>query len=213
MSVRADQLDNVLEAMNCRADFIKLDVQGAELQVLHGAERTLRAATFGLEVEVEFAELYLGQPHFSQVDDYLRGLGFTLFDLNRFWWKRCGGERTANRRGQLIFGEALYLKDYVARPEQIFGRSEKDPRSYILRAMAISAVYEKFDYGLELVRLALDRGVLSEEEVRQAESVWCASRTVAARLPHFRGRGRLATWLRGLAARIEPQTWGASDGW
>jgi FkbM family methyltransferase len=42
MTVQTDMLDNILPASQ-RIDFIKLDVEGAELEVMQGAARTLRA--------------------------------------------------------------------------------------------------------------------------------------------------------------------------
>src|SRR5690349_17853274 len=51
-------------------DFIKLDTQGAELDVLCGGDRTL-ATVRALEVEVEFNPIYMNQPLFGDVDKFL----------------------------------------------------------------------------------------------------------------------------------------------
>jgi FkbM family methyltransferase len=59
---------------------LKLDVQGAELDVLEGAERALRTVRL-LEVEVELNPIYDGQPLFGDVDRFLRALGFVLWRL------------------------------------------------------------------------------------------------------------------------------------
>jgi FkbM family methyltransferase len=63
-----------------RVDFLKVDVQGAELDVLRGAERTL-AGVRALQLEVEFQPLYREQPLFAEVDECLRKLGFVLWRL------------------------------------------------------------------------------------------------------------------------------------
>jgi FkbM family methyltransferase len=70
-----------------RADFLELDVQGSELDVLMGAERTL-GTTLGVQAEVEFAAMYVGQPLFADVDSFLRARGFQLFDLSRYHARR-----------------------------------------------------------------------------------------------------------------------------
>jgi FkbM family methyltransferase len=49
------------------ADFIKLDVQGAELEILRGGEQVLAGAS-GIRLEVEFVEAYKHQPLFSDMD-------------------------------------------------------------------------------------------------------------------------------------------------
>jgi len=63
-----------------RIDYLKLDTQGSELEILQGAERVL-AQVRCLQVEVEFNPIYRGQPIFSDVDGYLRAQDFVLWRL------------------------------------------------------------------------------------------------------------------------------------
>lgn len=55
--------------------FMKVDVQGYELEVFRGAQAVLRHID-ALLVEVSFQELYVGQPLFAEVHEFLRGAGF-----------------------------------------------------------------------------------------------------------------------------------------
>ena len=57
-------------------DFLSLDVQGAEYEVLLGAETALRQSVCGLIVEVEFGHMYAGQKRFQDICDLLSGHGF-----------------------------------------------------------------------------------------------------------------------------------------
>ena len=57
--------------------FLKLDVQGFELEVLKGAERTLGQAV-ALECELSLAPIYEGQTLFSDVVCHLADRGFQL---------------------------------------------------------------------------------------------------------------------------------------
>jgi FkbM family methyltransferase len=61
-------------------DFIKIDIQGAELEVLEGGATTLRD-TVAVVSEVEFVPLYSGQPLFGDVCRFLseQGLMFHKF--------------------------------------------------------------------------------------------------------------------------------------
>src|SRR5688572_10177302 len=72
-----------LDFYELKPDFIKLDTQGSELDILRGGEKTLACAV-GVEIEVEFLPMYRGQPLFAEVDTFLRDSGFELHDINRF---------------------------------------------------------------------------------------------------------------------------------
>lgn len=61
-----------------RADFLKLDVEGSEVHVLRGAEKTLGDVRVVLS-EVNFNDWI--PSHFSQVDSLLRENGFLLWRL------------------------------------------------------------------------------------------------------------------------------------
>lgn len=64
-----------------RADVIKLDTQGSELEILqHGT--ALLSTTRMIECEVSFNSMYEGSPLFGEVDRWLRGQGFVLWTLN-----------------------------------------------------------------------------------------------------------------------------------
>jgi FkbM family methyltransferase len=113
--VRVDTLTHQLESAGVEwVDFIKLDAQGAELAILKGAEKFLRHSVSGLEIEVEFLPLYGGQPLFAEVDAFVRGLGFELFELRPTQW-HFGKAAHASSRGQLAFADALYFRG----PEKI----------------------------------------------------------------------------------------------
>jgi FkbM family methyltransferase len=62
-------------------DFLSLDVQSGEYEVLLGARNALDHNICGLIVEVEFGEMYVGQQRFQDVYDLLDGAGF---DFVRF---------------------------------------------------------------------------------------------------------------------------------
>jgi FkbM family methyltransferase len=89
-------------------DYLKLDVQGAELAILQAGQDTL-GQTGLVEVEVEFAEMYTGQPLFHDVAAFMCDRGFELLYLNRVFLARREVYHGPSR-GQLLFGDALFGK-------------------------------------------------------------------------------------------------------
>tara|TARA_A100001011_G_C13863025_1_gene655775 strand:- start:87 stop:629 length:543 start_codon:yes stop_codon:yes gene_type:complete len=128
-----------------KIDFIKIDVQGAESKILKGAENSLKLA-FGVELEVEFAELYSNQQLFGDVCTQLNSKGFEFIDfVNLTRWER--GSHNGN--GQCVFGDALFLKS----PE--FLNLQELCVNQIASYISILLIYRKFDL-IEIALASLD---------------------------------------------------------
>jgi FkbM family methyltransferase len=166
--IHTNSLDSVLEENRIEnIDFVKVDTQGTELNILQGAEQALSKDVFGIAVEVEFIQLYEGQPLFADVDVYLRENGFTLFDLNRHRWKRKNIPANMPSRGQIIFGDALYLRTD-------FGEDIKSiSRIKGLKMIMIAALHGYYDYGRYLNESFLEYGIFSQEDKNQIDQLLC----------------------------------------
>jgi FkbM family methyltransferase len=145
-----DNLYNDKIFTNC--DFIKIDVQGAELDILKGGEKFLQENILGIQVEVEFQPLYENQPLFSDVDSFIRNhLGLQIQDLRKSYWKYPEGINIGANKGQLVFGDALYFRS----PHEIVSwcsNFNKDEASSKLQmACFMGIVYGYLDYSLCLL--------------------------------------------------------------
>ncbi len=100
--LQADSLDNLL---NQDIDFIKLDAQGNEYEILSGAERCLSTALM-VEVEVEFFPMYENQKLAHDVISKMYNLGYELLYLNRVFESSVAFKGSS--RGQMTFGDALF---------------------------------------------------------------------------------------------------------
>ena len=153
-------LDSGLPAAGINTiDILDLDTQGSELEIMHGAEGLLSKSTVAVKCEVEFSSLYLDQPLFGDVDAFLRGLGFMLFDLSRTRYRRHNFPPNALTRGQLLWGDALYLRDAA------WFTARSDKRS-LFKLSLIAAHLQFHDYTLEIMDLLLNAPgmALSPEE-------------------------------------------------
>jgi FkbM family methyltransferase len=111
-------------------DALKLDTQGADLDILRGASGLLPGLRL-LEIEVMFNPLYEGQPLFGDLDRFLRDRGFVLWRLSHlvqyglaearsdFAWpdrQYCDSRpiEFAAQGGQLFWGHAHYVPQDLA---------------------------------------------------------------------------------------------------
>jgi FkbM family methyltransferase len=147
-------------------DALKIDVQGAELDVLRGAEQSLRSVRV-IETEVEFQELYEGQPVFTDVDRFLRDRGFGLWRLREI--HHCGLSPAG--RGEPVFGVGEYVEQtrlggQIAWANAVFVREEladaDAPIGWLERAND-ACVASIFGFP-ELVELALREAVATAPE-------------------------------------------------
>jgi len=155
--INTDTLDNQFHQHKIEdVDFMKLDTQGSELFILEGAKGTL-GNVFGLEIEVEFAELYQNQPLFSDIDIFVKESGFQLFDLQPCYWKRTTGKKYGKPQGQIIFANALYLRETKSFAN-ILATFKDDvvKKSKVIRAVSICILYGYLDYAVEIFNQTID---------------------------------------------------------
>jgi FkbM family methyltransferase len=74
-----DQLITSLDAPG-PVDFLKIDTQGSELEILQGAERTLATVRF-LQMEVSLMSYNEGAPLLAEVVAFMAERGFFAFDI------------------------------------------------------------------------------------------------------------------------------------
>ncbi|MBI2870174.1 MAG: FkbM family methyltransferase [Candidatus Omnitrophica bacterium] len=172
-----------------RLDFLKVDAQGYELEILEGARQALSKDIMAVEVEVSFSEIYEGQPLFRHIDAFLADRGFSLFKLRRFSWVRqVFRAQVQESTGQLIFGEALYLKDVLEEA------GPGDVRRHHVEALILFAcLYGLADLAWELTSWPGARG-LNVEGIRRYIANRCRGRCLSP--------GSVAPFLGGLVRDV-----------
>jgi FkbM family methyltransferase len=124
VEVECDAIDNILESRKIRPDYVKIDTQGSELEILSGGQRLVED-TIMAEIEVEFAPVYEDQPLFADVDAFMRARGFILQDLGNFLYvKPRGLAGVGGAKGRMIAADALYIKDFTAAYKKLYDQGE-----------------------------------------------------------------------------------------
>jgi FkbM family methyltransferase len=122
------------------AVFMKLDVQGAELEILESGPDLVGRRLLGIRTEVEFVPIYLHQPLWADVDGHLRRAGFVpmAFLETRRWRRACAADRNGSEQlhapGQLVHTDLLYLRE----PEALDGGT--DAGAQALAALGLLAL-------------------------------------------------------------------------
>jgi FkbM family methyltransferase len=125
-------IENQIETI----DLIKIDIQGGELEVFKGGENILKDTLFIIS-EVEFLPLYINQPLFGDVDNFLTKKDFMF---NKFL--TTGGRAIKpiiiknninTGETQTMWADAIFVKD----SESIKGLDDQK----VLKLAAISFLY------------------------------------------------------------------------
>jgi FkbM family methyltransferase len=152
--IETTTLDNFCESESIdEIDFLQIDVQGADLDVLQGATKILDSV-LAIQIEVEFSHLYINQPLFADVDSFLRKNGFTLFDISSAYRLRANSPiRSTVRPGQLLWGDAFYFRDPLQNDIPLLNPDR------IFKLACIADIMNFPDYALELLEyLTLNYG-------------------------------------------------------
>ena len=151
-SISTKRLDDVPEARS--ADFIKLDVQGAELTILEHAPEVLAGALV-VHTEVEFLPLYEGQPLFSEVELHLRQAGF---QFHRFDGLACRAFRPLKfkskdptLRGQMLWADAVFVRN-------VLDLDALTTKQLLKLAVIVGSVYGSRDLSLLALQAAEEKG-------------------------------------------------------
>jgi len=141
-TIKISTLDKCLMAREQDCDFIKLDTQGTELDILKGGAALLDCPVIGLEIEVEFIQLYENQPLFGEVCSYLEEKGYEFFDfVNICRWER----KKFTQFGQAIFGDGLFLRTPEVFKNILATLPPDIARSKAKKYIAIAALYDHID--------------------------------------------------------------------
>jgi FkbM family methyltransferase len=138
--VKTTRLDDISDISDI--DLLKMDVQGAEVDVIHGAENALKSVSI-IQTEVCFVELYQGQYLFADVDRELRARGFSFHTFLGFGGRALkplisSGNINQQFR-QLLWSDAIYIKD-------IAHASEYETDKLFKLALILHDEYNSFDF-------------------------------------------------------------------
>ncbi len=155
MTERLDDLDEVQPV-----DFLKIDIQGGELDVISNARNKLSNALV-VQTEVRFFPLYEDEPTFGDLENELRGQGFTFHSFD--FLKKVLGKRSLRKMlrrrafSQVVDGDAFFIRD----PRRMRDFSNEQLSKLCILADSVIGAFDLA--GLCLSELATRGEILTED--------------------------------------------------
>jgi FkbM family methyltransferase len=170
----------VAEAGYEAVDFIKVDTDGGDLQVISSGPEALKS-TLGVEIECAFqGGVHEWANTFANVYNLLRPAGFSLFDMDNHRYSRAALPArfeyiipAGTDQGQLIWSNLLFLRD--AGSPQFEANWGPIDEARIPKLAALYELYGLNDCAAELIlkhRAAFDRVLSSQKALDCLATEW-----------------------------------------
>jgi len=146
IAVPATTLDATVASDALDVDFLKVDTQGAEYEILDGARETLSGSAIGALVETWTTEVHRGQHLAGDVMTLMNGCGFELFDVGiaAAWRRRIVDTTPLLGKPQIVGLDLLFF----CGPAHLQGARR---RAKAAKLAAIAAIYGFPDFALEVI--------------------------------------------------------------
>jgi FkbM family methyltransferase len=157
--IETKTLDSIAELVH--VDFLKIDIQGGELAVFKSGEQKLKNCCF-IQTEVSFIPLYVNQPIYSEIDLFLRRLGFIphCFVADKRWIISPMVLNNDPRQplNQILEADVVYTRNFID-PSAVSNDQIKH------MALIAHECYGSFDLTLRCIDILRTRGILGSEAV------------------------------------------------
>lgn len=150
-------LDGILEKGDAPPvllpDFLSLDTQGSELNILKGGERAFRDHCLALATEIEFHPMYQDQALFSDIFDFALRHGFHFVGFT--YLQEISSNRLpigARAKGFVAFGDALFLRSIDS--ARSVGKSKSETYLALMKLAFIALNFGYLEYAMQVVDAA-----------------------------------------------------------
>lgn len=168
MPVDTTTLDQVIEDYDIvNPVYMKIDVEGFELEILKGAEQLLSSTLLAVRSEVAFLPCRVGQPDFGELSAALKRFRLMPMDFLYFAnWRSLTGAKHPRKvggpipysRGQMVHGDVLFLRD----PMSLNENSEADIKAKLCLAF-LALLYDYVDFAYDIFRRPAVNAYLREQ--------------------------------------------------
>lgn len=139
-----------------KPDFLSMDTQGAEWDILNGAKETLKTSVLAVALEVEFHQMYLNQKLFGDISSLLTLFGFQFVKFD-YLGTSSPYRASIGLRGEgfQTSGDAFFIKKI----ENIEPQNNVDHFLKLQKMAFIAILHNQFEYGINCLErsISIDR--------------------------------------------------------
>ena len=146
-------------------DFAKIDVEGAELNILEGMEKNINNI-IGLEVEVQFMERYINSPTFEKIDKFLKEKDFELYILNQESWLRKEHKSNSDSNHKLIWADAIYF----IKLDKLINSDEKNIKNSVEKLIFFYVFYKLYDEAYFTINYLLEKKLITNLDEKRIKN-------------------------------------------
>jgi FkbM family methyltransferase len=193
-------------------DFLSLDTQGSELNILKGGEQTFHDHCVALATEIEFHPMYKDQPLFSGIFDFALRHGFHFVGFT--YLQEISPHRLplgARAKGVLAFGDALFFRNIDS--VRAIAKSQNELYLMLLKLAFIALNFGYLEFALQVVDAAheakpgrdLRDRLLARDCYRLLYDLKKAVSELPAQFPHF-DRSKMIAERKAIIDGVQPQS-------
>lgn len=150
-SVETRTIGSLAREHGFQVDYLSLDVQGAEFDILAGASESVLRDTVGIMCEISLLQFYDGQKLFDEITLLLRGKGFFVANIfpHGFDWATYRAAVGWRGTGFTAHGDVLFMRE----PQHILEHATCPFRSLLKQAF-VAMCYGNIAFALQCLELA-----------------------------------------------------------
>lgn len=174
--VMCTTLDQLFDGRFSEVDFLDVNVEGHDFQVLQGSGRLFAEGFIeGLKVEFELTKVWDGQGWFSDIDALQRGRGYDLAFID-IEYSRPSNVKNIAHMGEPLWGKAIYVPgmEYWMRISEM---ADKEAfKDGLFKSIALYVALDLPGRAFDLLKLATEERVIPQsmkgQLVKQVFSVF-----------------------------------------
>ncbi len=166
IEIEAVTLDSVINKHKFDADFIKIDTQGSEYEILEGAKKSISKGIFGALLETWIYPFHMDQKLTYDVMRIMDESGYFLADLNKGGYYR----RKTVSDSTLFLGQIGQLDLLYFETIEKFTSNQKSDEE-IIKAACLADLYGMTDYSIEILNYYKKYSVLIEKILNKRKTI------------------------------------------